>query len=111
MRVPCAVRWPGKIPAGKVANGIVAHNDWMPTLLAAAGEPDIKQKLLKGHNAAGERFKVHLDGYNMLDYLRGGAEGMGPRDRIVPDSSRRAFGTPRRCACSSSPAGRSPCPA
>ncbi|MHC4819478.1 MAG: arylsulfatase [Planctomycetota bacterium] len=81
-RVPCVVRWPGKIPAGKVSNGIVHHMDWMPTLLAAAGVPDIKAKLLKGHKAGEKTFKVHLDGYNMLDYWKSGGEGDGPRKEI-----------------------------
>ena len=81
-RVPAAVRWPGKIPAGKVVNGIVSHQDWMPTLLAAAGVPDIKEKLLKGHKAGDKTFKVHLDGYNMLDYFKSGGEGNGPRKEI-----------------------------
>ena len=70
-RVPCMVRWPGKIKAGTVSNEIMSNLDWAPTLLAAAGEPDIKQKLLKGHKAAGKKFKVHLDGYNFLPYLTG----------------------------------------
>jgi arylsulfatase A-like enzyme len=81
-RVPAVVRWPGKIPAGKVVNGIVSHQDWMPTLLAAAGEPDIKEKLLKGHKAGDKDFKVHLDGYNMLDYFATGGEGEGPRQEF-----------------------------
>jgi arylsulfatase len=81
-RVPCVVRWPGKIPAGRVCNGIVSHEDWMPTLLAAAGVPDIKEKLLKGHQAGEKSFKVHLDGYNMLDYFTNGGEGDGPRKEI-----------------------------
>ena len=81
-RVPAVVRWPGKIPAGKVVNGIVSHQDWMPTLLAAAGEPKIKEKLLKGHKAGDKTFKVHLDGYNMLDYFAKGGEGDGPRKEI-----------------------------
>ena len=81
-RVPAVVRWPGKIPAGKVVNGIVSHMDWMPTLLAAAGEPDIKEKLLEGHQAGNKTFRVHLDGYNMLDYLESGGEGDGPRQEI-----------------------------
>ncbi len=76
-RVPCAVRWPGKIPAGSVSNGIVSHMDWLPTLLAAAGEPEIKEKLLKGHKAGDKEFNVHLDGYNMLDYWANGGEGEG----------------------------------
>jgi len=70
-RVPAMVRWPGKIPAGVISNGILSHQDWLPTLLAAAGEPDIKEKLLKGHRADGKSFRVHLDGYNQLDMLLG----------------------------------------
>ncbi|MBF2008797.1 MAG: arylsulfatase [Chlorogloeopsis fritschii C42_A2020_084] len=70
-RVPAMVRWPGKIEAGSVCNGIVSHLDWLPTLLAAAGEADIKQKLLDGHQAGKKTFKIHLDGYNMLDYWTG----------------------------------------
>jgi len=57
------VRWPGKIPAGAISNEIVSHHDWLPTLLAAAGEPNIKEKLKKGHKAGDETYKVHLDGY------------------------------------------------
>jgi arylsulfatase len=70
-RVPAAVRWPGKIAAGSVSNEIVHHMDWLPTFLAAAGEPDIKSKLLKGVTAIGRTFKVHLDGYDMLPMLTG----------------------------------------
>jgi arylsulfatase A-like enzyme len=70
-RVPAMVRWPGKIEAGSVCNGLVSHLDWLPTLLAVAGEPDIKQKLLNGHQAGSKTFKIHLDGYNMLDYWTG----------------------------------------
>jgi arylsulfatase len=58
---------------------MVAHNDWMPTLLAAAGEPDIKGRLLKGHKAGHRTFKVHLDGYNFLPFLKGD-EAKGPRE-------------------------------
>ena len=68
-RVPAFVRWPGKFQAGTVLNGIVSHQDWLPTFLAAAGEPNIKEKLLKGHQAGDKTFKVHIDGYNMLPYL------------------------------------------
>jgi len=64
-----AVRWPGMIPAGKVANGIVSHLDWTPTFLAAAGAPAVKERLLDDHKAGDKIFKVHLDGYNMLDYI------------------------------------------
>jgi arylsulfatase A-like enzyme len=70
-RVPAFVRWPGKIKAGTVLNDIVTHQDWLPTLLAVAGEPAIKEKLLDGHKASGKTFKVHIDGYNMLPYLSG----------------------------------------
>jgi arylsulfatase len=73
-RVPCIVRWPGKIPASAVSNEIVQHNDWLPTFMAAAGESNIKEKLLTGHPAAGKTFKVHLDGYNLLPYLTGQAK-------------------------------------
>jgi len=70
-RVPCFVRWPGKFKAGTVLNGIVSLIDFLPTLLAAAGEPEIKEKLLQGHQAGGKTFKVHLDGFNMLPYFMG----------------------------------------
>jgi arylsulfatase len=77
-RTPCMVRWPGKIKAGSISNEIISNLDWMPTVLAAAGEPDIKEKLLKDYEAAGKTFKVHLDGYNFLPYLTG-KEEKGPR--------------------------------
>jgi arylsulfatase len=70
-RVPGMVRWPGKIKAGAVSNQMISHMDWLPTILAAAGEPDIKEKLLTGHQAGDKKFKVHLDGYNQLPYLTG----------------------------------------
>jgi len=77
-RVPAMVRWPGKIKAGSVSNEIVSHMDWLPTFLAMAGEPDIKENLKKGHTAGEKTFKVHLDGYNLLPYLTGN-EKTGPR--------------------------------
>ena len=70
-RVPAMVRFPGKIPAGKVSNEIVSHLDWLPTILAAAGEPDIAEKLKKGHKAGSKTFKVHLDGYNLIPHITG----------------------------------------
>ena len=70
-RVPAMVRWPGHIKPGTVSNDIVSHLDWMPTLLAAAGAPDIKEKLLKGHQVGKMTYKVHLDGFNQLPYLTG----------------------------------------
>ncbi len=73
-RVPAMVRWPGKIKPNTVSNDIMSHMDWLPTLLAAAGDPDIKQKLLTGHTAGNKTFKVHLDGYNFLPYLTGQAK-------------------------------------
>ena len=71
-RVPAMVRWPGKIPAGNVVNEMVAHNDWAPTLLAAAGNPDIKQQLLDGTTLGERRYRVHLDGFNLLPKLMEG---------------------------------------
>ena len=73
-RVPAAVRWPGHIEAGQVLNGIVSHNDWFVTFLAAAGEPDIAAKLKGGHDLNGTAYKVHLDGFNQLPYLTGEEE-------------------------------------
>ncbi len=73
-RVPCLVRWPGKIAAGAVSNEIVSHMDWLPTFLAAAGDPNVKEKLLDGHEANGKDYTVHLDGYNLLPYLTGEEE-------------------------------------
>jgi arylsulfatase A-like enzyme len=70
-RVPAMIRWPGRIQPGSVSNEMTSGLDWMPTLLAAAGEPDIKAKLLRGHQAGSKTFKVHLDGYNQLPYLTG----------------------------------------
>ncbi len=73
-RVPCLIRWPGKIKAGSISNEIVSGQDWLPTLLAAVGQDDIKEKLLEGYEAGGKTYKVHLDGYNQLPYLTGKVE-------------------------------------
>jgi len=70
-RAPCLVKWPAKIKPGQVSNAIFSGEDWLPTFLAAAGEPDVKEKLLTGHSANGKNFKVHLDGYNQLPLLTG----------------------------------------
>ena len=70
-RVPCAIRWPGVIQPGTVCNEICSHEDMLPTLLAAAGVPDVKEQLLKGMKVGDKTFKVHLDGYNLTDYLAG----------------------------------------
>jgi arylsulfatase A-like enzyme len=73
-RVPCLIRWPGVIKPGTINNNIFAHEDMIPTLMAAAGEPDIVEKLKKGHKASQRTFKVHLDGYNLLPYFKGEVE-------------------------------------
>jgi arylsulfatase A-like enzyme len=70
-RVPAFVRWPGKFPAGVTLNGIVSHEDWLTTFAAIAGQPDIKEKLLKGVSVNGRTYRNHLDGYNLVDYLSG----------------------------------------
>ncbi|KMO84274.1 arylsulfatase [Mycolicibacterium chubuense] len=70
-RVPELIRWPGKILAGVVSNEIVQHHDWLPTLLAAAGEPDISDRLKQGYQAGDKHFKVHIDGFNLVPYLTG----------------------------------------
>lgn len=81
-RVPLLIRWPGKIEAGTVSNEIVQHHDWLPTFLAAAGEPDIVEKCKKGYQAAGKTFKVHIDGYNLLPYLTG-QDAKSPRQGFM----------------------------
>ncbi|MGH9951545.1 MAG: arylsulfatase [Nitrososphaeraceae archaeon] len=70
-RVPLLVRWPGKIEAGSISNGIVQHHDWLPTFLAMAGDPEVMEKLKKGYNAIGRTYKNHIDGFNLLPYLTG----------------------------------------
>jgi arylsulfatase len=74
-RVPCLVRWPGLIKPGTVINDIFAHEDWAPTLLAAAGDPEVKEKLTTGFQVNGNTFKVHLDGYNQTNVLAGKGPG------------------------------------
>jgi len=76
-RVPCMLRWPGAIKPGTEINDITSHEDWLPTFLAAAGEPNIKEKLKKGYDAGGKMFKVHLDGYDLRELLAG--KRPGPR--------------------------------
>jgi arylsulfatase A-like enzyme len=73
-RVPAMVRWPGKIKPGTVSNEVMAHLDWLPTLLAIAGVPDVKEKLLTGYKVGEMTYKVHLDGYNLVPYLTGQVE-------------------------------------
>jgi arylsulfatase A-like enzyme len=81
-RVPCFMRWPGKIKAGSVLNGIVSHIDMFPTLLAAAGNPDVKEQLVNGCTVDGKPFHVHLDGYNQIPYLAGEV-AESPRQAVV----------------------------
>jgi arylsulfatase A-like enzyme len=80
-RVPCFVRWPGKIKAGSISNQIVSGMDWLPTFVAAAGDPGITEKLLAGYTVGDMTYKTHLDGYNILPYLTGEAE-KSPRQEI-----------------------------
>lgn len=68
-RVPCIVRWPGHIAAGSVTNELMSHNDWLPTLCAAAGDDAVIDKCLKGYTYNGKTYKIHLDGYNQLPFL------------------------------------------
>lgn len=70
-RAPFLIRWPAKIPAGQVLNGIFSLEDMVPTIMAAAGVPDVKEQLLQGYQAGDKHFRVHLDGYNQLPYLTG----------------------------------------
>jgi len=81
-RVPCMVRWPGKIKAGTVSNEIIGHHDWLPTLVAMAGDGEVKEKLLKGHQIGDQTYKVHLDGYNLVPYLTGEVK-KSPRDSFI----------------------------
>lgn len=80
-RVPCFIKWPGKFPAGTTLNGIVSHEDWLPTFAAAAGAPNVKEKLLKGVELNGRTYKNHIDGHDLTDYLSGKAK----------DSPRKSF--------------------
>ncbi|MBO9651662.1 MAG: arylsulfatase [Variovorax sp.] len=73
-RVPAMVKWPGKIKPGTTSNGLISGMDWFPTLLAAAGDNNIKDRLLKGASLGGKNFKVHLDGYNQLPMMTGQTE-------------------------------------
>ncbi|HAS52365.1 MAG TPA: arylsulfatase, partial [Gammaproteobacteria bacterium] len=76
-RAPAIIRWPGKVPAGKVANGIISGLDWFPTLVAAAGNPNIVEELKAGKQLGDRTYKVHLDGYNQTDLIA----GKGPSNR------------------------------
>ena len=80
-RVPLLVRWPGVLQPGTTVNDIISQEDWLPTLLAAAGVPDVKEKLAQGYKASGKEWRVKLDGYNFLPFFRGEAK-KGPREEI-----------------------------
>ncbi|TDJ53890.1 MAG: arylsulfatase [Gemmatimonadetes bacterium] len=80
-RAPALIRWPGVIEPGTVYNDIFSHEDMMPTLVAAAGDPDIKDKLLQGYQVGDKNFKVHLDGFNLMPFFRG-EEDSSPREAI-----------------------------
>ena len=94
-RVSSLIRWPGTIKPGTIYNDIFAHEDMLPTLLAAAGDPDIKEKLLAGTEVDGTKYKVHLDGYNMLPYLN---SFIG---RMMATSPRCVTATGKSCSLSS----------
>jgi arylsulfatase A-like enzyme len=81
-RVPAMIRWPGVIKPGTIYNDVFSHEDMLPTLLAAAGEPELKDELLAGHSAMGRDYKVHLDGYNLLPYFKGEQQA-GPRKEFL----------------------------
>jgi len=92
VRVPAIVKWPGLVKPGTIINDIFAHNDWLPTFLAAVGQPDIKDKLLKGHKAGDKTYKVHLDGYDQTALLKG--EGPSARKEfhyVTDDGDYAAF--------------------
>ena len=81
-RVPCAIRWPGVIKPGQIINDMGAHEDMIPTVMAAAGEPNIKEELLKGKKVGDTTYKVHLDGYNLMPFLKG-EEKESPRHQFI----------------------------
>ena len=79
--MPQVVRWPGVIKPGTVVNDIMSQEDWLPTLLAAAGDPKIVEELKKGYQVGPKSFKVHIDGYDFLPFFKGEAK-KGPREEI-----------------------------
>ena len=81
MRVPGMVRWPGVVKPGTIVNDIISQEDWTATFLAAAGDPDVKTKLLTGFKAGDKTFKTHLDGYNFMPFFKGEV-AKGPRQEI-----------------------------
>jgi len=81
-RVPAMIRWPGKIKPGQISNEMVAHHDWLPTFAAIGGDPNIAEKLAKGHKMGSASYKVHLDGFNLVPYLTGEVQ-KSPRESFV----------------------------
>ena len=79
-RSPCVIRWPGKVPAGKVENGLISGLDWFPTFVAAAGNPNIVEELKQGKQLGDRTYKVHIDGYNQMDLITG--KGLSKRHEI-----------------------------
>src|SRR5215204_2767311 len=105
------IRWPGRIKPGSISNETIGALDWLPTLMAAAGEPEIKDRLLKGHQAGSKTFNVHLDGYIQLPYLTG-EQDRGARKEFIyfnddGDLVALRYGTGSLCSRSSVP--RAPC--
>ena len=86
-RVPAMVRWPGKIKPGQISNQVMSHLDWMPTLAAVAGDPNLKQDLLQGKQVGNKKSRLHLDGYNFLPYLTGAVETAPRREFIYLEDS------------------------
>ena len=81
-RVPAFVRWPGKFPAGITLNGLVSHEDWLPTFAAAAGDDSIKEKLAQGTEINGRKYRNFIDGHNQIDYLTG-KQSKSPRNEFI----------------------------
>ena len=106
-RVPCVIRWPGKITPGTVENGIFSGLDWLPTLAAAAGNPDITEQLLHGVQLGDRSYKNHLDGYNQMQLLSGGGPSSDTRSSTSPRqiSALSASMTSSFSSCSSHMAG------
>ena len=95
-RVPCLIRWPGVIEPGTVYNDLGAHEDMIPTIMAALGEPDVVEKLKEGYTAGDKTFKVHLDGYNLLPYLSGRDGRLAAQGVPLLDRRRRPRSSPLR---------------
>ena len=104
-RAPAMIRWPGKVPAGKVENGIISGLDWFPTFVAAAGNPNITDELLKGKKLGDRTYKIHLDGYDQTDMIT----GKGPRTATRSSTSAKARSV--RCASTTTSIASSTSPA